>query len=182
MEEDQIETNPDYSTFWCQVIPAGQSVMLDAPVSTNVTITNAVIPDVTSETEKKAVRLVAKVQTLVDDGEEEEEEKKEEKEGEKTDDKEQEDFAYTSTDVLICTLVPFEKENQELNVLFTPMNIVEFQNKGNLDIHLSGIITTLVPEEEEEDNEEEEEEEEKAETEKKEEEAKEEEKKEEETK
>ena len=163
MEEDQIETNPDLSSFWCQIIPAGSNVMLDAPVSTNVTITNAVIPDVTKDTEKKVVRLIAKVQTLVDDGEEEEEDKKEEKEGEKNDEKEQEDFAYTTADVLVCSLVPFEKENQELNVLFTPMNIVEFQNKGHLDIHLSGIITSLEPEEEEENDDEEEAEEEKGE-------------------
>ena len=163
-------TNPDLSTFWCQIIPAHQNVMLDAPVSTNVTITNAVIPDITPETPKKPVRILAKVQTLVDDGEEEEEQENKEnsEKSETKDENQQEDFAYVQNDVLMCSLLPFERENQTLNVLFTPMNIVEFQNQGDLDVHLSGIITSLEPADEEEDYEEEEDKKENEETEKKE--------------
>ena len=151
MEEENIVPDPEFSIFWSQIIPAGKTVVLDSPLMSLVTITNAVIPDVSNETEKKVVRVMANIKTLVDDGEEEEDEKKEVSE-------EQEDSAYITNDVLICTLIPFEKENQSLDILFTPLNIVEFTNQGNLDVHLSGFIT---PNDEDYEDEEEEEEEEK---------------------
>ena len=146
------DANPDYSLFWCQVIPKGSTVSFDAPVSKNITITNAVIPDVTSETPKNPVRVMAKVQTLKDDGEEEDENNK--KEGEE---EEQQDAAYTENTFMVCSLLPFERENQQLNILFTPLSTVEFQNQGELDVHLSGVITPLDNEEEEVEEEDEEE-------------------------
>lgn len=136
------EIDSSYSVFWGQVVPAEKSCILEFPIKSNLTITQAVIPDVDEKSPKEPVRLFAKVQTLIPD---EEEDKPEE---------EVNDAKYTETNVLLATLLPFTNESVMLNHIFSPLNIVEFTNKGKLDIHLSGYVEYLENVEEEEDEEE----------------------------
>ena len=128
--------------FWSQIIKAGEKVLLQSSPDYSIVVTNAVIPDVTNSTEKKPVRLFATVRTLNNTEEEEVDEKHALND-------------YTTEEVLICSLLPFKNETQILNFLFSPLNIVEFENKGSLDVHLSGVV--LPNEEDEIENEEEEE-------------------------
>lgn len=123
---------PSLSSFWCQIIPAGADVFLEAPIDKVITLTNAVIPDVTSETPKETVRLYATVNTLNIDSEDEGEEENEKSL--------EEDKDYIVDEVLVASLTPFTKENQQLSIVFTAANIVKFHNKGKLDVHLSGFI------------------------------------------
>lgn len=87
------EIDPSHSGFWGQVVPAGETVNLDMPSQCTLTITQAVIPDVTKETEKGPVRLFATVKTLIPDDEEEEKPNAEET-----------DLKYTESELLLATL------------------------------------------------------------------------------
>ena len=115
------------NTFWFQIVKAGETALLNAPVNNTITITNAVIPDVTETTEKKAVRLYATVNTLTNTEEEEKDERAANND-------------YTTDEILVASLTPFKNECQALSIVFSPLNIVKFHNKGALDVHLSGII------------------------------------------
>lgn len=130
------EESANFNSFWFQIVKAGETALLKAPVNNTISITNAVIPDVTETTEKKAVRLYATVSTLTNTEEEEKDERAANND-------------YTTDEILVASLTPFKNEWQALSLVFTPLNIVKFQNKGALDVHLSGII---LPNEEELDD------------------------------
>lgn len=128
---------PEMSSFWGIIVPPGNSLKVDPPSQSTVTITNATIPDVTDQTPEKICRLMATFQTLLPDDEEEEEKNE----------KETETAKYKETEILICQLTPKIRENQSLNFTFSPLNIIEFHNKGHLDIHLSGYVLPIEPDE-----------------------------------
>ena len=141
------------STFWGFVLPPGETVYLDYPDDSSLTITSACLPSIGPDA--KISRVIATIKTIPFHIE--------------SDDDDRNDYANKNEDeeetieTLLCTLIPNEHEFQKLDVFFSPLNIVEIKNTGNNEVHLAGILSPVpddffpIDYEEEEEEEEEEE-------------------------
>ena len=130
------------SLFWSKKVIPNERAHIDIPDNSYVSITNVCIPELPKD-DKSPIRLIAHVKLI------------------KPDENNKDSFTTTQSTCLIASLIPGKIEQQQINVLFSPLNIVELEVQGTVPIHVSGIrqqIHVLVEEEEEEEQNEEEEE------------------------
>ncbi|KAH0792777.1 hypothetical protein GPJ56_003400 [Histomonas meleagridis] len=130
------------SIFWAKKVIPGENSHLDIPDDCYVSITNVCIPELPENGDDSPIRLFAHVKIIKPD--------KSNKDG----------FTATQSTCLIASLIPKKIEQQQINVLFSPLNIVDLEVQGSVPIHVSGIrqqINSLIEEEEEEEQFEEEE-------------------------
>ena len=122
---------------------AGETATVEFPLDSYLTITQVSIPDLPVDGSKDPVRVYADVSTALlssisDDG------------TPKT---------TENSKVLLATLLPGEKDLQQLNICFSALNIVKLTNAGKCDVHVVGYLTENNLSDEHSDEEEEEEEE-----------------------
>jgi hypothetical protein len=120
-------------TFWGQIIPAGQTVVLTYHDDCLLEITNAVLGLIPDPPPLNPIRVTAKVQIPTTSAENEE-----------TD-------SITETTITLCVLRPLTTEHQRVSFKFSPLNLIEITNPGQIDVHLSGIQEEIPPLTEEED-------------------------------
>ena len=129
-------------SFWSQVVPAGQEVMLDFPFQSTLVVTNACLGEYAEDA--GPVRLTASVKTLLDEEFGEEEDQKE--------------CGYEEQVVAVCVLRPGKVEQCKLDLVFNMLNSVNVKNEGDCDVHLAGFLVDMAEEwsigEEEEEEEE----------------------------
>ena len=126
------------SIFWSKKVIPGQRTHIEIPDDCYVSITNVCIPELPKDDDKSPIRLIAHIKII------------------KPDKNNEESFTTTNNTCLISSLVPGKIEQQQINVLFSPLNIVELEVNGTVPIHISGIrqqIQSLIEEEEEEEEE-----------------------------
>ena len=134
-------------TFWQMVLKPKSNGENTAPVhfpdNTYLSLTNICLPEITDSENKSVdepVRVFAKVKQCIE---------------------------LKDSTTLISTLIPGRLEHQNINILFSPIDEVTLELKGNLPVHIIGVIhpfedtTDYDYEEEEEEVKEEENEEEK---------------------
>jgi len=125
------EQNSSFSTSWAQIIKPGEKVLVTVDSESNLVVSNVCLGEVKDGTKQKANRLLAHV-TSIELCEEEEENRE-----------------IIKNTVLVASLIPFVNEHQVINYVFSPLNIVEFENQGEVEFHLAGFYIPLAMEEEE---------------------------------
>ena len=130
MAENHEEEFEPISTFWSLIVPPNDAVNAEYPEDSNLILTSACLAELPENYEKSPVRLFADVTTL--------------EIGEDFDGKEQ----THKNKLLIATLIPGEKEFQQINFTFTPLNKVQFTVQGAYEIHIVGSIEIIDEEEE----------------------------------
>lgn len=140
-------------TCWTLVVTPEKEEPVDMPEDCCLRVTNACLVD---EEGTEPVRLFAKVETMLPDEEN------------------PANIKTIDSDTMIAFFLPGSKVHENVNVLFSPINVVAFRVVGKGKVHLAGVIEPIdIDDSDELIFEEEEEEEEAKEEEKKEEEKKE---------
>lgn len=126
-EEEDIEYEElSYlPSFWSAVVKPGEPVVCEYPEECILTLTNACLD--TLPEDGSAVRLVADVESLKFPLEETI--------------KEVEDEDIQKSTVLLSSLIPNVKEQQQLNCVFTMYDNVTLSVKGTVPIHVSGTLS-----------------------------------------
>ena len=127
-----------YNTSWSLNLNSKQKKILEFDHESNLFITNCCFGELPNNPKSVPCRIFATVSTL-DISSKEEEDK------------------LIKSNFLLTSLIPNELEHQNLNFIFSPLNIIELENKSEYNIHLIGyqIPVNLLNEEEEEEEEEE---------------------------
>ena len=127
-------------TFWSLVVTPEREEPIDMPEDCCVRVTNAALVD---EEGEEPVRLFAKVDTTLPDEED------------------LTNVKTVSSDTALAFFRPGVKVHENLNLVFSPLNVVALRVVGKGKVHLSGVIEPididgdeLMFEEEEEEEEE----------------------------
>ena len=130
-------------SFFSAIVYPGSELELQYPDDAILTLKSACLGELPENFKKDPIRLKAKVLTLSP-----KEDEKFEKPGVET------------ANILISTLIPGEKEQQEISNTFTALNRVFLTISGEYPVHIIGSLSPLLDDEPGLDEEEEEEEEE----------------------
>ena len=117
------------NTFWGFEVKGKAKYALDTDDNSYVMVTTIVIGDIQSDTEGE---IVANLQTVVED----------------------QDMPVSRT-VSLAKLRPGVCENVMASIQFSPLDLVEFENKGENSVYISGYFVPIIDIEEEEEEEEE---------------------------
>ncbi|KAH0791558.1 hypothetical protein GPJ56_004545 [Histomonas meleagridis] len=129
---------------WEQVIPANTTVPLKCENDMVLTITSAKLSNIDNSKLDQESTVIAKIKTvLLSDSDDEG----------KVNQEDQVDFPFKESSIEICLLKPKSKEQQETEVTFSPIDVVELVNSGFHEVLLSGYTIKLDEIEEEEEEE-----------------------------
>ena len=126
-------------SFWGIVIPPKNSVFIDFPPETTLKVTSFAFGSIVSDEPSK---ITADVKTLLIADEDS-------VHGDECD-------AFKNDEVTLGTLIPNKVEQIQVDLQFSPLDIIEVHNSGSNEVHLSGYLEPIDSEYEEEEEEEEE--------------------------
>ena len=129
-------------TFWSMIVKPGKEVEIEFPDTMTLNITSVSLGLIPKKKANTIVRLFSNVQTI-----------------HMSDEMDISDTKFEESRTLIATLVPGEKEYQNLNLIFSPLNITKFEVTGKLPVNIIGNLAPIEDDNDLNDEEEEEQEE-----------------------
>ncbi|KAK8895724.1 peptidylprolyl isomerase fpr3 [Tritrichomonas musculus] len=126
-------------SFWGEKIPPQKSIFLDFPPETILRITSFAFGSIESDEPSK---ITANVNTLLIEDEKS-------IHGDECD-------AFKHDQIVLGTLTPNKVEQMQVNIQFSPLDIIEVHNSGSNEVHISGYLDPIGEEFSEEEEEEEE--------------------------
>ena len=133
MSEEQNTVQEQISPFWSGIVSPGADFDVEFPEDFELTLTSVCLGDLPENFETKPVRLFADVTTLEMDEEAA---------------KDEENIKTHKNKLLIATLIPGEKEFQQVNFTFNELNKVVLTVQGAYPVHIVGEIQAIDQEEE----------------------------------
>ncbi|KAH0795090.1 hypothetical protein GPJ56_000933 [Histomonas meleagridis] len=122
------------SPFWSLLINPGEPTPITFPDSMLLTVTSVSLGFIPKKKAKGIIRIFSNVETIIMSSE-----------------ADIDDTGFSKSRSLIATLIPGKHEFQNLNLIFSPLNITTFEVQGNLPVNVIGHLSPIEVNEEEEE-------------------------------